>query len=149
LATYLRQAIAGPAGAMIGQAIASALGTTATPEKVKDALTRAPDPAGELQHLEDSTAQLLQGQIDLNKMQAASGSLFVAGARPAAMWACILCIVYVPFEMLATWLSVNVGLRPPPAIELDTFLTVLGFLAAMCGIRGLETIKGVARGRLK
>lgn len=111
--------------------------------------------AGEFKAM-DQAFELAQSQIEVNKVEAASSSLFVAGWRPMAGWVCAvtLALTYIPKALiLATmWAiqaySVIQGGGVLPAYP-DVGLTdVLGLLAALLGIGSLRTtekIKGVAR----
>src|SRR5271163_1113305 len=98
-----------------------------------------------------ATAQLqlqsvTSAQSDVDKVEAASTSMFVAGARPFVMWVCgvglaVSCIV----SPLFTWLSALVG-HPTPFPKLDDPL-LQSTLAGMLGLghitRTVEKIKGV------
>jgi len=48
---------------------------------------------GELAQL-DADLRLATGQIEVNKVEAASSSLFVAGPRPFVMWVCGVSLAY-------------------------------------------------------
>jgi len=86
-------------------------------------------------------------QTDVNKIEAASSSLFVAGWRPYVGWVCgtglaISCIV----APLFTWLSTLIG--HPTAFPALNDPLLQSTLAGMLGLghisRTIEKIKGVA-----
>jgi|TARA_R110000803_G_scaffold51439_2_gene106321 hypothetical protein len=79
-------------------------------------------------------------QIEINKVEAASDSLFVSGWRPATGWVCVLGMtgnfLIIPFtNFLMALLDVPVVV---PLIPLDTMLPVL---LGMLGLGGLRTFE--------
>jgi len=105
-------------------------------------------------------AQLLQGQIETNKAEAAHPSLFVAGWRPYAGWvaATALGMVYIPKAAVMTaiwsyqcWVVLR-GWQPPaaaPQIPLFPDLGVtdlIGLLMALLGMAGIRSFDK-ARGK--
>jgi hypothetical protein len=78
------------------------------------------------------------GQIDVNKVEAASASLFVAGWRPAVGWGCVAALVY------STVLAPLFHFGMPNLDFLETVL--LGMLGMTGTMRTIEKIKGVAVG---
>lgn len=99
--------------------------------------------------LADEAAQWdnLKAQIGVNQVEAASPSLFVSGARPAAMWVCVsgLGLQFIVSPLL-TWGSTMYG-HPVtlPALDMDMLLTLLGGMLGLSGMRTVERMKGVAR----
>lgn len=99
--------------------------------------------------LAEELAQLqavTSAQSDVDKVEAASASTFVAGARPFVMWVCgvglaVSCII----APLFTWASALAG-HPTPFPKLDDPL-LQSTLAGMLGLghvtRTVEKIKGV------
>lgn len=86
-------------------------------------------------------------QIEVNKIEAASSSLFVAGWRPFIGWGCGSAFLYsAMFEPIARFVA-QVGFNYNGAFpSLDTNLTMqvmLGMLG-MAGMRSYEKTKGVA-----
>ena len=83
---------------------------------------------------------LLAGQLEINKIEAASGSLFVSGWRPSVGWICALALMYsyiiAPF--LDIWLEV-------PAIEVEALYPILMGMLGLSGMRSFEKTKNVAR----
>lgn len=94
--------------------------------------------------------QLLMAQVDLNKEEAKSPSLFMSGWRPACAWVCVLSLAYavVGYTFL-TWViqfySLSQGVvipkLPPPDATL-TFEVLFGMLG-LGGYRTYEKLKGV------
>lgn len=86
------------------------------------------------------------GQIEVNKIEAAHASWFVAGWRPAAGWACVGGLVYqVMARPLLGWIMQNAfGWSEPPALEMDTLLTLLFGMLGLGGYRTLERVRGKA-----
>ena len=105
------------------------------------------DARDKLAHEKSSMAErnahdIAKAQIDVNKQAAAHKSLFVAGARPAALWTCVLSLFYstLAAPVLSIWYEM-------PAID-DSLLTyVLDGLLGLGGMRTAERFKGVERNR--
>lgn len=101
--------------------------------------------AGEFKELELQLQRDL-GQIEVNKVEAASDSLFKSGWRPAIGWICAGALLY---QLIARpvfgWLALNLwGWSAPPSLELDTLLTLLFGLLGLGAYRTVEKVKGVA-----
>ena len=90
--------------------------------------------------------QLLTGQIEINKIEAASDSLFKSGWRPAVGWVCVLGLFYTfvarPFLVWA--LMLNGVLETPPALDMGDLITLLMGLLGLGGLRTMEKFRGVA-----
>jgi hypothetical protein len=84
--------------------------------------------------------------MEVNKAEAASGSVFVAGWRPAIGWVCAAAVAYtyllVPVGM---WLSFLVGkpIAKPPVLDANLWELMFAMLG-LGGLRTFEKIKGVA-----
>lgn len=102
---------------------------------------------GELAQLAAET-DLMKGQIEVNKVEAASSSLFVAGARPFIMWVCGCAFAYVlivqPFLMFVCALFGKV-IPTLPNIDTELLGWALGGILGLGSMRTVEKIKGVAR----
>lgn len=79
-------------------------------------------------------------QIEVNKVQAAHKSLFVAGGRPAIMWICAIGLLYnvLIHPLLDVWYEM-------PEVNTDVLMPVLMGLLGLGGMRTVEKLKGVAR----
>jgi len=109
-----------------------------------------PDPAEKIkaeEALRSALAEWDKGQLQVNAAEAASGSVFVGGWRPAIGWACALALW---FQYVATplilWVAELAGYKLPVPPVLDAVLWELMFgMLGMGGLRTYEKIKGVAR----
>lgn len=103
--------------------------------------------AGDFKELE-SNLLLAQGQMDINKVEAGSASLFTSGWRPAVGWVCALGLFYQMFlRPLLGWGAMQwFGWTDlPPALELDTLMTLLFGMLGLGAYRSFEKVKGVAK----
>ena len=94
---------------------------------------------GELAHLAAET-DLAKGQLEINKVEAASSSLFVSGWRPSIGW---LCSVSLGYQFLLRPLLITFG-KPAPPLDMADLLTLLLGMLGLGGLRTAEKIKGVA-----
>lgn len=104
------------------------------------------DKAGELQALE-ADIKLSLAQIDVNKAEAESGSLFVSGWRPAVGWVCVSGLAYTflgrPMIAWATGI-VSPSTPMPPTLDLGDLMTLLMGMLGLGGYRTYEKLRGVA-----
>lgn len=101
---------------------------------------------GELQAMAQENG-LLQGQIEINKIEAASSSIFVAGWRPGVGWMCAagfgFWTVGLPIcQMVAHW--IDPANNPVPVVNENLMTTVLLGMLGLGAARTLEKVKGVA-----
>lgn len=105
------------------------------------------------QRVHDVEAKGQQGQIDLNLIDAKSGSLFKGGWRPALGWCCVFGLVYsflirtiFPWVVEVTCILMNRDITLPELPTLDTqeLLGLTITLLGMGGFRTYEKIKGTA-----
>jgi hypothetical protein len=93
-----------------------------------------------------------QAQIEVNKVEAASASLFVSGWRPHVGWVCGFALSYVAIlEPIARFVaqvfySYNGAF---PVVDTTITLQVLLGLLGLGGLRTFEKVKGVDRSTLK
>ena len=102
--------------------------------------------SGELQRLAAET-DLAKGQIEVNKIEAASSSIFVSGGRPFVMWVCGFALAYASIiEPIARFCaSVFMGYTGAfPVIDTMLTLQILGGLLGLGAMRMNEKINGVA-----
>lgn len=90
--------------------------------------------------------QLVQGQLDINKTEAASSSVFVAGWRPAIGWVCGAAFAWnwvgLPMaNFAAAWLAHPMSLAPA---DMSEMLPVLMGMLGLGALRSFEKVKGVA-----
>ena len=93
-----------------------------------------------------AAVQLVQGQIDINKVEAASPSVFVAGWRPFIGWTCGAAFAY-KFVLAPAAAFALTALGHPielPVLDFTEMSTVLLGMLGIGGLRTLEKIKGVA-----
>jgi hypothetical protein len=86
-------------------------------------------------------------QLDINKTEAASSSIFVAGGRPFIIWVggAGFAVQYVLIPFLA-YVYALLGYTAPEPIHLDPVLNevLFGVLGLTVGARTYEKVKGVA-----
>lgn len=124
------------------QALLPALGAIA--DKLVD---RIPNPAEREAAKIEAEKMLLQSvmdaqnaQVEVNKVEAASSSVFVAGWRPGLGW---VCVAGYGYEYLARPLLVAFG-HPAPTIG-DSIMELTFGMLGLSGLRTFEKFKGVAR----
>ena len=109
-----------------------------------------PDPAAKQQaeaELRNSLQQWDQAQTEVNKVEAASRSLFVAGWRPFIGWTCGAAFAYhyvlQPFLLFVFALLGKAVVLP--VFSMESLLTVLLGLLGLGGMRTYEKFKGVSK----
>ena len=83
-------------------------------------------------------------QTEVNKVEAGSGNLFIAGWRPACGWACVGGLVYqVMFRPIVGWIMSNIfHWSLPPELDINTLGTLLFGMLGLGAYRSAEKIKG-------
>lgn len=101
--------------------------------------------SGDMAQLQSAT-DLLKGQIDVNKVEAANPSLFVAGWRPFVGWICAatLGFKYIGGPLIVMGASVAHVSVVMPNIESGDLMPVLLGMLGLGAMRTLEKVKGVA-----
>jgi len=91
---------------------------------------------------EKHSQELLKGQLEVNKVEAAHKSLFVAGWRPAIGWICGLALLYSTLlsPILSIWFTV-------PPVDSSLLTTVLMGMLGLGAMRTVEKTKNVQRER--
>lgn len=86
-------------------------------------------------------------QLDVNKAEAVSGNMFVAGWRPSIGWVCSTALAYqFVLAPLGTWFAAIIGHPVPSPPLLDEMLWQLMFgMLGMGSLRTFEKVKGVAK----
>lgn len=109
----------------------------------KDARAKAQEEL--LRTANDQEFQLALAQIEVNKEEAKSESLFKSGWRPAIGWTCTLGLIYnfvlYPFLL---WLVAVTGssIVPPPLVS-DILMELVFALLGLGGLRTYEKVKGI------
>ena len=103
----------------------------------------------ELSTMADTHAQqALLAQLEINKAEAASGSLFKGGWRPFIGWTSGIAFAYhfVLQPILVFVLTASgVDLPELPEFDMSTLLTVLGGMLGIGGLRSYEKTKGLTK----
>lgn len=89
-----------------------------------------------------------QMQADINKVEAASDNIFVAGPRPFIMWICGVAfgLQFVLFPLMVFIAQMFGKLLQVPVLPLEALMTVLLGTLGLGGYRSWEKIKGVRNG---
>jgi hypothetical protein len=87
----------------------------------------------------------IQGQLEINKEEAQSTNMFIAGWRPAVGWVCVLALFYAyifqPFAQFSL-AAFHINLQGPLP-TLDTGTLISGLLIPLLGLAGLRTYEKV------
>jgi hypothetical protein len=97
---------------------------------------------------EKQAHELALAQIEVNKAEASSGSVFKGGWRPFIGWVCGIAFLYhfvLQPLLLFTIAVVGVQLPTLPEFDMGTLLTVLGGLLGLGSLRTFEKTRGVAK----
>ena len=97
---------------------------------------------------EKHAQQLAMAQIEVNKAEAQSGSIFKGGLRPAVCWICAIAFAYhFIIKDLIMFICGVAGLELPdlPEFDMGTLLTVLGGMLGIGGLRTYEKQKGLTK----
>ena len=84
--------------------------------------------------------ELAQGQLEVNKVEAAHRSLFVAGWRPAIGWVCALGLFYnvILANIIGMWIDL-------PEIDTTLLVPVMMGMLGLGAMRSYEKVQGVSR----
>ena len=87
--------------------------------------------------------KLLEGQLEINKTEAAHANLFVAGWRPFIGWGLGSIIVFYAFMTLVVNFSIALGYSVIPLPSLDPMVRdiIMGMLGLNIGARTFEKFK--------
>jgi len=91
--------------------------------------------------------EIAKGQLEVNKVEAAHKSLFVAGWRPAVGWVCVLGMfgnfITIPFSnFVLALLGINIVI---PLVPLETMMPVLMGMLGLGAMRSYEKKNSVHR----
>ena len=105
--------------------------------------------AHEIATMSDQHAQQLAlAQVEVNKTEAASGSLFKGGWRPFVGWTCGIALLYhfilSPLILFGVSLA-GVDIPPIPEFDMGSLMTVLMGMLGLSGLRTYEKQKGITK----
>ena len=105
--------------------------------------------AHEIATMSDNHAQqALLSKLEINKAEAASGSLFKGGWRPFIGWTSGVAFAYhFVLQPLLVFVLTASGVDLPdlPEFDMSTLLTVLGGMLGIGGLRSYEKTKGLTK----
>ena len=89
---------------------------------------------------ERHATELAKGQLEVNKVEAAHKSLFVAGWRPSIGWCCSLGLLYhvLVAPIAGIWVEV-------PEIDPSLLMTTMTGMLGLGAMRSYEKTRGVSR----
>jgi len=92
--------------------------------------------------------ELAQGQLEINKAEAQSRNIFVAGWRPFIGWTCGLAMFWhfvgVPITLFFVgWFAVEIP--ELPQFDMNSLMTVLLGMLGLGGLRTFEKTKGITK----
>ena len=132
---------------MIGIDAIADLVSTAVDKIFPDANIEAQSKADALKAELSKELEYTLGQIEINKIEASSSSVFVSGWRPAVGWTGALGYAYeFLLRPLINGLLVVNGVPPAlPGIEIEALTSLLFGLLGLGTLRTVEKVKNVAR----
>jgi uncharacterized protein (DUF2062 family) len=94
-----------------------------------------------------AAVQLVQGQLDINKAEAGSASVFVAGWRPFIGWTCGVAFAYkfVAAPVAALVLTAVGHPITLPVLDFGEMMPILFGMLGLGAMRSFEKVKGVAK----
>ena len=116
--------------------------------KVLDKFIQDKDLKAKLQHEMDMQLHNANlAQIDVNKAEAASGSIFKGGWRPFVGWVCGVAMLYhfllqpiIVFTLSASGITFEL-----PQFDIGSLMTILMGLLGLGGLRSFEKFKGITK----
>ena len=97
---------------------------------------------------EKHAQELAKGQLAINKEEAKSGNIFIAGWRPFIGWSCGVALVWhfiaAPFIIFFAAL-LGATLPPLPEFDMGSLMTVLMGMLGLGGLRTFEKYKKVTK----
>lgn len=93
----------------------------------------------------DGELKQVIAQLEINAMEAAHPSVFVAGWRPAYGWCGALGFLYATvIQPVLVWYGAARGWTAPPEINIDLLWVVITGMLGIGGLRTFEKTKGIA-----
>ena len=116
--------------------------------KVLDKFIQDKDLKAKLQHEMDMQLHNANlAQIEVNKAEAASGSIFKGGWRPFVGWVCGVAMLYhfllqpiIVFTLSAAGITFDL-----PEFDMGSLMTILMGLLGLGGLRSFEKHKGITK----
>ena len=105
--------------------------------------------AHELATMADTHAQqALLAQLEINKAEAASGSVFKGGWRPFVGWVCGIALLYhfilSPLILFGVTM-IGIDIPPIPEFDMGSLMTVLMGMLGLGSLRTYEKQKGLTK----
>ena len=97
---------------------------------------------------EKQAHELAMGQIEINKEEAKSRNIFIAGWRPFVGWTCAVALAYhFVLNPLILFIASWTGAVIPelPAFDMDSLMTVLLGMLGLGGLRTYEKKAGITK----
>ena len=97
---------------------------------------------------EKHAQELAMAQIEVNKAEAASGSIFKGGWRPFIGWVCGFAFAYhfiLQPILLFGVAAVGISLPPLPEFDMSQMMPVLLGMLGLGGLRTFEKHKGITK----
>lgn len=96
--------------------------------------------------VQDLEADIVRGQIDINREEARHSSVFVSGWRPFIGWVCGFGFAYSFLAMpFLSWAARVNGLPEFPELDGASLMTLTLGMLGLAGVRSYEKTKGVSR----
>lgn len=109
-----------------------------------------------VQEIEKLTLQadqaIITGQLEINKAEAMSGSLFRGGWRPAVGWICVMGLFYqfiirtiLPWciDIFLQVVHTTITIPTLPELDMGTLMMLLTGILGLGGLRTFEKVKGI------
>lgn len=142
-------------GEKIGAAIGTAIKTGSPVTQVKEGIGVLADTVDRFIETPDERrkeqAAGLTAIIELNKIEAAHPSLFVAGWRPFIGWVCGAGLAFqFVLRPILNWLLLVIPreIEPLPSLEIDQLISLIVSMLGLAGYRSYEKLKGKSRENL-
>ncbi len=103
-------------------------------------------------------AELIKGQLEINKAEAQHQSLFVAGWRPAIGWVGAIAMAYqfILYPLLIwiwSWAQAKgtlpADLNAPPTLPADALWVIISGMLGIAGMRSFDKLRGTQTDQIK